>query len=220
MTDKAGSRNSTIGFVIYLVLFHAAWVAWVYLVYPRLRLLGEATLWYALMNLTLRLLIWVVPVFIYLRWIDRVGALDYLKLKSHWQRGLLIAVGFSILNFLLSLARYGWPHPRPGAVTWNSILGTSLLIGFVEEIPYRGFIFQKLAERFSLTTATLLSSLLFLLIHVPGWISLHLLHTGTIIFVFVFGVVMVILFRWTKSLWAPILSHSLNDFMSAVLFHR
>jgi membrane protease YdiL (CAAX protease family) len=30
--------------------------------------------------------------------------------------------------------------------------------------------------------------------------------------------VMVLLLRYTKSLWAPIVSHSLNDFMSAVLF--
>jgi len=167
----------------------------------------------------LRLLIWVVPVFLYLRYVDQVNPLEYLKLKQHWRRGLLIALGFSILNFLLSLTRFGWPHPPAGVITWNSILGTSFLIGVVEEIPYRGFIFQKLAAWFSLSTATLLSSLLFLLIHLPGWISLHLLRTATVIFVFVFGVVMIILFRWAKSLWAPIVSHSLNDFMSVVLFH-
>jgi membrane protease YdiL (CAAX protease family) len=148
-----------------------------------------------------------------------VDALEYLKLKSNWRRGLLIALGFSIVNFLLSLARFGWPHLHAGAVTWNSILGTSFLIGLVEEIPYRGFIFQKLTEWFSLPTATLLSSLLFLLIHLPGWLALHLLHTATVIFVFIFGVVMVVLFRWARSLWAPIVSHSLNDLMSAVLFH-
>jgi membrane protease YdiL (CAAX protease family) len=219
MTPKTASPQFRLAFLVYLVLFHAAWVGWVYLVYPRLQSLGDATLSYALANLTLRLLIWVAPVFIYLRWIDRVEALTYLKLKQHWRRGLLVALGFSALNFLLSLARYGWPHPHAGLVTWNSILGTSFLIGFIEEIPYRGFIFQKLAESFSLVTATLISALLFLLIHMPGWISLHLLRPATIIFVFIFGVVMIILFRWAKSLWAPIVSHSLNDFMSAVLFH-
>jgi membrane protease YdiL (CAAX protease family) len=57
------------------------------------------------------------------------------------------------------------------------------------------------------------------LIHVPGWIALHLLHTGTVVFVFLFGVAMILIFRWGRSLWAPIVSHSLNDFLSAVLFH-
>ena len=219
MMTTADPRQHRIAFLIYLVLFHATWVGWVYLVYPWLRSLGETTLSYALTNLTLRLLIWVAPVFLYLCYIDQVKAFEYLKLKQHWRRGLLIALGFSTLNFLLSVARFGWPQPHAGVVTWNSILGTSLLIGFVEEIPYRGFIFQKLTEWFSTSTATLISSLLFLLIHLPGWISLHLVRTATVIFVFVFGVVMTILFRWAKSLWAPIVSHSLNDFMSVVLFH-
>jgi membrane protease YdiL (CAAX protease family) len=32
-------------------------------------------------------------------------------------------------------------------------------------------------------------------------------------------VVMTVLLRYARSLWAPIVSHSLNDFFSAVLFH-
>jgi membrane protease YdiL (CAAX protease family) len=51
-------------------------------------------------------------------------------------------LGFTGINFLLSLIRFGVPHPSAHAITWNSILGTSLFIGFVEEIPFRGFIFQ------------------------------------------------------------------------------
>jgi uncharacterized protein len=220
MSTEGRPRQLPLPFLTYLILFHVTWIAWVYLLYPRLKSLGEATLLYALANLTIRLLVWVLPVFIYLRWIDRVDPFEYLKLKQHWRRGLLVALGFSTLNFLLSLARYGWPHPSVGAVTWNSILGTSFLIGVVEEVPYRGFIFQKLAEGFSLPTAVLVSSLLFLMIHLPGWIALHLLNAGTVIFVFVFGLAMIILLRWAKSLWAPIVSHSLNDFMSVILFQR
>jgi membrane protease YdiL (CAAX protease family) len=30
---------------------------------------------------------------------------------------------------------------------------------------------------------------------------------------------MALLFLFAKSLWAPIISHSFNDFISAVLFH-
>ena len=35
-----------------------------------MRILGEATLVYALVNVSLRLLIWVLPVFLGLRWVD------------------------------------------------------------------------------------------------------------------------------------------------------
>jgi len=200
------------------VLFNAAWTAWVLLGYPQLRALGEQTLAYALLNVGVRLVIWILPVFAYLRYVDRVNPIVYLKLRQHWHRGVLVALIFSVLNFCLTSLQHGLPHLRSGAISWNSILSTSLLIGVVEEIPYRGFIFQKLHERFSMTVATLVSSLLFVAIHLPGWISLHLFNAATTVFVLVFGILMVLLLRYAKSLWAPIISHSLNDFFSAVLF--
>jgi membrane protease YdiL (CAAX protease family) len=190
----------------------------VLLAYPRVRTLGEGTLLYALINLAIRGLLWVLPVFVYLRYVDGVRPTQYLKLREHWRRGLLVALAFSALNLLASLAQHGWPHLRAGAITWNSVLSTSLLIGFVEEIPFRGLVFQKLNEWFSFPWASLLSSLLFLAIHLPGWLSLHLFKTQTAIFVFVFGVLMTFLLRYSRSLWAPIVSHSLNDFFAAVLF--
>ena len=205
-------------FLLYLVLFNAAWTMWVLLGYSHLRALGEQTLAYALVNVGVRFVIWVLPVFAYLRYVDRVNPLTYLKLRQHWVRGVVVALIFSALNFCLTLVQKGLPNFHSAAVSWNGILSTSLLIGFVEEIPYRGFVFQKLLERFSLTVATLLSAVLFVAIHLPGWISLHLFKTTTAIFVFVFGILMVLLLRFARSLWAPIISHSLNDYFSAVLF--
>lgn len=207
-------------FLIYLLVFHATWTMWVLVGYPRLRTLGEDTLLYALINLTIRALVWVLPVFIYLRYVDGVKPARYLKLTEHWRRGLLFALAFSSLNFLASLAQHGLPHFRAGAFTWNSVLSTSLLIGFVEEVPYRGFIFQKLNEWVSFPYASLISSALFLAIHLPGWLSLGLFRIQVAIFVFVFGVLMTVLLHYARSLWAPIISHSLNDFFAGVLFHR
>jgi membrane protease YdiL (CAAX protease family) len=205
---------------VYLIVFHAVWTAWVLVGYPRLRTLGEDTLVYALINLTIRALVWVLPVFLYLRYVDGVEPARYLKLTEHWRRGLLFALAFSALNFFASLAQHGLPPLRATAFTWNSVLSTSLLIGFVEEIPYRGFIFQKLNESFSLPYASLIASLLFLAIHLPGWFSLGLFKAQIAIFVFVFGVLMTLLLHYARSLWAPIVSHSLNDFFAGVLFHR
>lgn len=191
---------------------------WVLLGYPQLRTLGERTFAYAVINISVRLMIWVLPVFAYLRYVDGVDAIAYLKLRQHWRRGVLVALIFSLLNFGLMLLQHGLPHLGSAAISWNNILGTSLLIGFVEEVPFRGFVFQKLNERFSVMMATLISSSLFLAIHLPGWISLQIFNRGTAVFVFVFGILMVVLLRYAKSLWAPIISHSLNDFFSAVLF--
>ncbi|MCE7988041.1 MAG: CPBP family intramembrane metalloprotease [Caldilinea sp. CFX5] len=211
-------RKPVAPFLAYLLLFHGAWVFWVYQIYPWLVSLGETTPLYALINSSLRLLIWVLPVFLYLCWIDGVDPLAYLKLRAHWQRGIMVGLLVTLVNFLLSLVRYGWPQPALHALTWNHLFSTFLLIGLIEEIPYRGFILQKLQERFNFWFANLLTSLLFVAIHLPGWLKLDLLRGETVIFVFGFGLVMGLIFRYAQSLWSVIVAHSLNDFLAGFLF--
>ena len=205
-------------FVAYIVVFHLAWIAWPFLVYPRLMAMGNGTLTYAVLNIGLRMLIWVVPVFLYLRFVDGVDPVAYLKLRHHVRRGVLVAIALTALNLAGSLARFGTPHPSLERVTWNSALGTSLLVGFIEEIPYRGFILQKLGERLDFWLANVMTSLLFLSIHLPGWVALHTLRADAAATVFALGVLFAIAFRYSGSLWAAILTHSANDFLSFVIF--
>jgi membrane protease YdiL (CAAX protease family) len=211
-------RTAFAPFLAYVVTFHLGWIAWPTFVYPRLSAVGSTTFTYALLNISIRLLVWVLPVFLYLRYVDRVGPLDYLKLKKHVRRGIAIAAALTALNLFGSMVRFGMPHPSMDRVTWNSVLGTSILIGFIEEIPYRGFMLQKFSERVGFWPANLMTSLLFLLVHVPGWITLHTFREDTAVFVFTFGVVMAIALKYSRSLWAPIVTHSTNDFMSFILF--
>src|SRR5262249_27967371 len=96
--------------------------------------------------------------------------------------------------------------------------GTSFLVGFIEEIPYRGFMLQKFSERSGFWLANVITSLLFLAVHVPGWIALHMLRIDTATSILTFGFVMGIVLRYSGSLWAPIVTHSTNDFFSFVLF--
>ena len=206
-------------FLLYVCAFHLAWIAWPYLVYPRLIALGQRTLTYAVLNLTIRLLVWVAPVFLYLRVVDRVEPLDYLKLRPFRGRALWVAAFLTAINVLGSIVRVGVPHPSMERVTWNSALGTSLLIGFIEEIPYRGFMLQKVAERTGFWLAALMTSVLFVAIHLPGWLALHRFSSSMAATIFVFGAVMALAFRYSKSLWAPILTHSANDCLSFVVYH-
>jgi hypothetical protein len=205
-------------FLAYVVVFHLAWIAWPYIVYPRLAAIGTATLEYALVNISLRLLFWVAPVLFYLQYVDGVEPFNYLGLRRHVRRGVAVAGVVTALNFIGSIARFGWPHPAAQSITWNSALGTSFLVGVIEEIPYRGFMLQKLAERMDFWPANAITSLLFAAIHVPGWMALHALTAPKAAEIFVFGVVMAAVFRWSASLWAPIIAHSANDFTSFILF--
>ncbi len=206
-------------FLAYVLVFHVLWIGWAYGLYPWMETtFGKATLQYALVNISLRALIWVVPVVVFLHRIDRVDPITYLKLKHHWQRGLLIGMAVTAINLILSLARFGMPHPSWHAVTWNSILNTSFMIGVVEEIPYRGFMLQKFQARAPFWVANLLTSLLFVCIHLPGWIALHLVRMETITFILLFSIVMGIVFRASNSLWSVIIIHSLNDFLAGIIF--
>lgn len=227
MDAKAGPLPQEVGatrpfflpLIVYLVLFYSVWIVWVYLVYPPMQALGPGGLGYTLIDLATRFLLWVLPVWLYLHFIDHVRPLEYLRLKQYWKRGIVIGLGLSLLNFAGMLWRFGLPHPSMQYVTWNSLLGTSLLIGFFEEIPFRGFLFQKLQEKFPVWLANVLSSLLFLGIHLPGWILLHTLSWLNVVTIFVLGVIFAGVFFYAKTLWSSIITHSLNDFLTAVLFH-
>ena len=49
----------------------------------------------------------------------------------------------------MSVSRIGAAPTSPGTVFW----GTSILGGVFEEIPFRGFVLQKLQERFDFVTS-------------------------------------------------------------------
>jgi CAAX protease family protein len=74
------------------------------------------------------------------------------------------------------------------------------------------------AELTNFWLANLMTSLLFLAIHLPGWIALHTLNAPAALTVAVFGFVMGLAVKWSDSLWAAIVAHSANDFLSFVVF--
>jgi membrane protease YdiL (CAAX protease family) len=206
-------------FLVYVIVFHLAWIGWPFIIYPRLTGIGETTLLYAIVNVALRLLIWVLPVWLYIRLIDGVDPLHYLKLRR-FGRGAMVGIALTVLNLLGSLARFGVPHVALHRLTWNAALGTSLLVGLIEEIPYRGFILQKLEERIGFQRANLITSILFVSIHLPGWMALHALRTDVAAAVFILSIVFGLAFRYSGSLWAAVVTHSGNDFLSFVIFSR
>src|SRR5215510_8674806 len=191
--------------VIYIGLFFSTWTAWVLYGYPRLQLLGPRTLSYALANLTVRAVIWLVPAFLFIRSIDRRNPIDYLRLVRDWRRGIWIGLVVAAMNFVGSVVRFGMPHVQADAITWNTVLSTSCAIGLIEEVPFRGLILQELEPLYGWMLANLISALLFVLIHVPGWISLGTWRVITAVIVFGLGVVFGVAFRISGSLWSAVI---------------
>jgi len=211
--------KNKLAFAIYVLSFFLVWTGYVLWVYPWMTTLGDNSLLYALVNIGIRLVVWIIPVFLFLRYVDHVDdALDYLQLKSNWRRGVLVGVILALGILFGTILLHGLPDFHKVRFTWNSFLSTTLLIGVVEEIPFRGLMLRKFQEQFGFWLANILSSLLFLAIHLPGWITLHIFKWQSVISVFLLGFVFSIVVRLTRSLWSSIIAHGGNNFTSFVLF--
>jgi membrane protease YdiL (CAAX protease family) len=219
LADSGSStRRSLRPFLAYLGVFYSLWTLWVLYGYPRLQALGPRSLPYALANLAVRSALWIAPVVLYVRYVERRDPIDYLRLTRNWRRGVCVGLLFAAVNLAGSAARFGLPHVHAGAITWNTVLSTSLAIGLFEELPFRGLMLQTLAPRCGWLMANVLTSLLFVLIHVPGWVSLGTWRLATAFVIFVLGFMFGLAFRLSGSLWGAVIAHSTNDLFASVLF--
>jgi membrane protease YdiL (CAAX protease family) len=132
-------------------------------------------------------------------------------------------VVFGFLGFLVLAAVIGVQHgnrfshfslPNDPATWLNAILSAPI----AEEILFRGLVFRVLLERLPVWSALAVSALLFALVHLPYWwlsggaspASLAV-RLGSI---FAYGVFFALLYRWSGSLYAPVLCHVLNNLVT------
>jgi len=90
------------------------------------------------------------------------------------------------------------------------VMLTVLLAGIVapvmEELVFRGLIFQRLIVKIGVVRAVVISSLLFGLLHLEGWLGAS-----------IFATLMCILYLQTKNILVPIALHVLNNLFSLFL---
>lgn len=130
--------------------------------------------------------------------------------------GLGLGVIFAIEAITANALKYGKlnVHPLPvvGQYGLVALLVISLSTAFSEELLTRGFLFTRIYERTkNLPFASVMSTLLFLLLHVPILVTSLKLQGTTLILYFVtdlvLGLANSMLFFYTDSLVAPILVH-------------
>jgi membrane protease YdiL (CAAX protease family) len=214
------SKKPLAPFIYYLIFLYLSMTfVWIYGVRPlATKTLSDTTLSYAIIEIVVSFLINILPVFLYLKYIDKVDAFEYLQLKQYWKRGVIIGTILAVLIFLLYVWELAMPSWKSFYITWDSILSIAILTGFFEEIPFRGFILKKLQERFNFWTSAIISSALFACVHLPNWIASGSLTIASVVFVFIFGAIMAIMLKYSKSLWTPIIFHSLFDGIRTVIF--
>ena len=107
--------------------------------------------------------------------------------------------------------------PRDTATWLNPVITAPL----AEELLFRGLVFRILRERFGLVTGLVASALLFSLAHLPYWwmsgdkVGIALLVD--LASIFAYGLFFAGLFRWSGSLWSPLVCHWLNNLLMVSL---
>lgn len=104
-------------------------------------------------------------------------------------------------------------------------LSRFLVVGFVEELVYRGFGLNMLSNFSSEKTANIVSSLFFAAVHIPAYF-IHWYYDGMflltemitqVISVFILGLIFGMVFIKSKSIWPSAIIHFWYDF-SFILF--
>lgn len=141
------------------------------------------------------------------------GTSDRFGFRKNVPRGLVVGIVFSLLLALAHL-QYEFAIPR----TTHAWLNVITLSPFAEEVLFRRVAIDFLRKRFGSFIALLSSSVLFSLIHLPWWIlapeySLAEIISG-LLTMLVYGVVFGILYMATKSLWASLIPHCVNNLIA------
>ncbi len=207
--------------VVYMVLLLASNVAYDFVMRPYLINHHMDFSLESLIGLTWSVIFWIIPAFLYIISVNRCHPLMYLKLNTNPGKGLLwIAAG--ILWFVVAL---GYRHLLQGRpinlhLGFGAWLNMVMLAGFIEEIPLRGVVFQKLNEFLNFWLAGSISSFVFVCLHFPYWISIGmplLSFLTTSLSIFVFALFLCFVLKRSGSLWADIVIHGLNNLLSLLV---
>ena len=152
----------------------------------------------SLLNEVLRAGIFVGPVLIYLWYVERTLALEFLKLRVPRRNAawLLPLAGVALVGWFLVLDRVGGDGRSSGASTMVVLFTILSPATLVEEVYFRGFLLNKLWQATGFWRANLISSVLFGLIHVPGWLALGRFTTPFVAVDFAGLVAFGMLFGW------------------------
>lgn len=159
-------------------------------------------------SLFVNLILFVIPVFVYLRLKDKVNPLVYLKVVGNSKNGIAIGSGVSAIFIILLLIKNSMTQANHINLDLGILWISTLIVGFIEEIPFRGFLLQKLSSKMKFWKANILTTIIFILCHIPTWIYTNPDMIKSVVNIAMVSLVLGYLFKEYKSLWIPIICHS------------
>lgn len=204
--------------LLYLSLFYLVWTLKELWFIKYIYSLDEAES--ALLNGLLKILVWVVPAWVYIKYELHRNPIAYLKMNVNGKKGLIWGIAISLLfglrfafeTFFLNSQTFHFTLPI------DTYTEDFLLAGITEEIVFRGLILQELNKRFVFWQANAITALLFLLIHYPIWIyNGDFFVLWSHIYVFLLGLLFGFVYKKTGSLWSVVVLHSFHNFFVMIM---
>jgi membrane protease YdiL (CAAX protease family) len=167
-----------------------------------------------------RLGLWMIPTLGFVALRGRESVAVQLRLRPGVGRGIAWGLAAALLHpvsvaaWRLGSGAATFAIPDDEATWLNPILGAPL----AEELLFRGVVLGGLATRWGAPRALVASAVLFSLAHLPywwlsgqpsGW-SLVAAETTMVLYGLAFGA----LYLASRSLWAPLIYHVINNFLS------
>jgi len=223
---SSGNQLSTKTFVIYIAVFFLMWSLRA-TVFIRIDESIASPVGKNLYSNAVKFTLWVLPVFITLAAL-RMKPLKYLKLTTRVNKRCVLVSALVVLVWM-SLVVVGESLIQGKSIgvllsqkapAWPGILAGAFLSPIWEEILFRGFFLNRLNESLSFWKANLISAFLFMLAHVPYWVSKNGI-SGPVIKdmanVFLLGCLFGWVMKKTNSLWPAIGAHIANNFVSGLI---
>ncbi|PID14611.1 CPBP family intramembrane metalloprotease [Sporosarcina sp. P34] len=178
----------------------------------------------AITSAIIKIIIWVIPVILLVKVIEKSNPISYLGLRHNFRKGLKwtgwVALAFISYFVILNLAVF--KKNIDFQIGFNELLNTILLVGIIEEIVFRGFLLRKLLDSFRFWIANTITALLFVSIHFPIWFYKGLFELpyilSSIITAFVLGIIFGFVDKKSYSLWSVIIIHSLYNLLVSLFY--
>ncbi len=178
----------------------------------------------AITSAIIKIAIWVIPVILLVKIMEKSDPFSYLGLRHNFRKGLKWTgwVSLVFIFYFVVLNLTVLKNNIDFQIGFNEWLNTILLVGITEEIVFRGFLLRKLMDSFRFWIANTITSLLFVSIHFPIWFYKGLFEfpyiLSSIITVFVLGIIFGFVYKKSNSLWSVIIIHSLYNLLVSLFY--
>lgn len=171
--------------------------------------------------------IWVIPaILLIIRYSNNLKFnKNSLFSKPVFNKALLLSLTISLVYIIIMMFlnhKGFWFNSE--VILWLVVI-KYIMVGFVEEVAFRGWGYNSLSNIMSHKKATIITTLLFVVLHFPAYF-IKLLRFGTFDFIgiigqsisaLVWGIVCCRLLKIGKNIWNPIIAHTIYDLMYVLL---